>query len=75
MHPTGTGGWELRNKPRVSGLNDVIWTAVCLIQAGRILDSILAEQPLAAELDQVTAHFGVPEDIVPRRRRRPGAGK
>ncbi|MEU3529732.1 hypothetical protein AB0E62_38835 [Streptomyces sp. NPDC038707] len=73
LHPTRAGGWELRNKPRESGLNDVIWTAVCLIQAGRILDSILSEQLLAEELDQATAHLGVSGDIVPRRRLRRGA--
>lgn len=35
------------------------WSAVCLIQAGRILDSNLGERLLAAELDQATAHLGV----------------
>jgi hypothetical protein len=73
LHPTGTGGWALRDKPRESGLNDVIWTAVCLVQAGRILDSILTGQPLAAELDQATTHLGVSGDIVPRRRPRRSA--
>ncbi|MFI6658126.1 hypothetical protein ACIBL8_21685 [Streptomyces sp. NPDC050523] len=74
LHRTETGGWALRDKPRESGLNDVIWTAVCLIQAGRIFDSILGERPLAAELDQVTAHLGVLGDIVPQRRPRRAAG-
>lgn len=74
LHRTGTGGWALRDKPKGSGLNDVIWTAVCLIQAGRVLDSILTGQPLAEELDQATAHLAIPGDIVPRRRPRRGAG-
>jgi hypothetical protein len=74
LHPTGAGGWALRDRPRESGLNDVIWTAVCLIQAGRVLDSILTRQPLAEELDQATAHLGIPGNIVPRRRPRQGAG-
>jgi hypothetical protein len=74
LHRTGSGGWALRDKPRDSGLNDVIWTAVCLIQAGRILDSILTGQPLTAELDQATVHLGIAGDIVPRRRPHRGAG-
>ncbi|WP_328974224.1 hypothetical protein [Streptomyces canus] len=63
------GIWALRDKPSESGLNDVIWTAVCLIQAAEIL----GERPLAAELDQATEHLGVPGDIVPRRRPRGSA--
>ena len=74
LHRTESGGWALRGKPRESGLNDVIWTAVCLIQAGRILDSILTGQPLTESLDRTTAHLGVLGDIVPRRRARRGAG-
>jgi hypothetical protein len=30
LHSTDEGGWELRNQPGGSGLNDVIWTAVWL---------------------------------------------
>jgi hypothetical protein len=74
LHPTEAGGWAFRDRPRESGLNDVIWTAVCLIQAGRVLDSILTGQPLTEVLDKATAHLGVPGDIVPRRRPRKGAG-
>jgi hypothetical protein len=40
----------LRDKPRESGLNGVIWAAICLIQVGRALDSILGQ--LTTELDQ-----------------------
>ncbi|MFE2693668.1 hypothetical protein [Streptomyces mirabilis] len=67
LHSAGAGGWEIRNRPRPNGLGDVIWTAVCLIQAGRVIDSILTGQPLATRLDAATGHLGVSADIVPTR--------
>ncbi|HET6357323.1 DUF5677 domain-containing protein [Streptomyces sp.] len=68
LAPDGQGGWALRATPRGSGLNDVLWASVCLIQAGRVIDGILTGQPLAQALDEATAHLGLPENILPRRR-------
>ncbi|MEG3627500.1 hypothetical protein [Streptomyces poriticola] len=70
LHSAASGAWQIRARPRPSGLNDIIWAAVCLIQSGRIIDSILTDQPLAQPLNEATAHLGLVGDIVPRRRSR-----
>jgi hypothetical protein len=70
----GGDTWQLRSRPRPSGWNDTIWAAVCLIQAGKVIDSLLAGNPLAGTLDAAVAHLGVPDHIVPRRRTRRSRG-
>lgn len=74
LHSAASGAWQIRTRPKPSGLNDVIWTAVCLIQSGRIIDSILTGQPLAERLNQATAHLGLSDNIVPTRRSRGDRG-
>ncbi|MBD3934827.1 hypothetical protein IF129_25105 [Streptomyces chumphonensis] len=65
----GQGGPALRDTPRDSGLNDVLWASVCLIQAGRVMDEILARHPFTQVLDEVSAHLGVPQKLLPQRRK------
>ncbi|MET9374900.1 DUF5677 domain-containing protein [Streptomyces sp. NPDC002992] len=62
------GGSTPRDKPRQRDHNEVIWTAGALIQAGRVMDSILSGQPLTKMLDEATAYLGLPEDVLPKRR-------
>jgi hypothetical protein len=70
LHSAASGTWQIRTRPRPSGLNDIIWAAVCLIQSGKIIDSILTGQPFTQVLNEATGHLGLPGNIVPTRRSR-----
>jgi hypothetical protein len=70
LYLAASGAHEIRSRPRLSGPNNIIWTAVCLIQSGRVIDSILTGQPLAESLDEVTASLVLSGDITPTRRSR-----
>jgi len=67
QHLDGEHDPELRETPVDLGDGNVIWTAVCLIQAGRVMDTVLAGQPLTATLDEATTLMGLPEAILPGR--------
>lgn len=47
---------------------------MCLIQSGRVIDSILIGRLLTEQLNEVTAHLGLPDDIMPTRRSRKDHG-
>jgi hypothetical protein len=67
QHLDGDHDPELRETPVDLGDGNVIWTAVCLIQAGRVMDTVLAGQPLTAALEEATTSLGLPEAILPGR--------
>ncbi|MFF6772781.1 hypothetical protein ACFY8W_04370 [Streptomyces sp. NPDC012637] len=72
LAPVGSGSneWQIRTRPRPSGFSDVIGVAVSLVQAGQAINRILAGRPLTQPLQEATQHLGLPDDLVPTRRRR-----
>ena len=71
LEPAGSGPneWQIRNRPRPSGFSDVIGIAVSLVQAGQVINRILTGQPLTQPLQEATQHLGLPDDLVPTRKR------
>ncbi len=63
----GDLGPELRDTPVDLGDGNVIWAAICLIQAGRVMDAVLAGRPLKTLLDEAAISMSLPEDVLPGR--------
>lgn len=68
LHQSEDGILFLRDVPADSGSKpDIIWTPVCLIQAGNAISPMIAGDPLCKVLDTAARDLGLPPGYQPKR--------
>lgn len=68
LEPTGAGTVVLRSSAEHMGSANLIWTTVCLIQAGLTISPMIAGNPLDKILQKAIQDLGIPKELLPRRR-------
>lgn len=67
LHKADDGTVYLRPDAKARSRADVIWATVCLIQAGKVVDEMLAGNPFRKLLDQAVRDLGLPPGYLPAR--------